>query len=173
MTRSKTITVATVLALPVVAVALAGCGGGSGGSVSPPKTSSGQAATVGVVNTSLGKILVNSKGRTLYLFQKDTGPTSTCTGACATNWPRLLPKGKPTIGSGANASLVGTSTRPDGKTQVTYNGHPVYLFSGDTKAGDTNGEGINAFGASWYALSSAGNKVTGSSNSGGSGYGYG
>jgi predicted lipoprotein with Yx(FWY)xxD motif len=175
MTRSKTITLATVLALPVVAITLAGCGGGgtSGGSVSPPKTSGGQPATVGVVNTGLGKVLVNSKGRTLYLFQKDTGSMSTCSGACAANWPPLLANGKPSIGSGANASLVGTSTRSDGKTQVTYNGHPVYTFSGDAKAGDTNGEGVNAFGGNWYALSGAGTKVSGSSNSGGSGYGYG
>jgi len=175
MTRSKTISVATILALPVAAVALAGCGGSgtSGGPVSPPKTSSGQPATVGVVNTGLGKVLVNSKGRTLYLFQKDAGPTSTCSGACAVDWPPLLANGKPTIGSGANASLVGTSTRPDGKTQVTYNGHPVYVFSGDQKAGDTNGEGVNAFGGNWYALSAAGTQVSPSSNSGGSGYGYG
>jgi predicted lipoprotein with Yx(FWY)xxD motif len=175
MTRSKSITVATVLALPVVAVALAGCGGSgsSGGSVSPPKTSSGGAATVGVVNTGLGKILVNSKGRTLYLFQKDVGSNSACSGACAVNWPPLLAKGKPTIGNGANASLVGTSIRSDGRTQVTYNGHPVYLFSGDKKAGDTNGEGVNAFGGNWYALSAAGTQVSSSSNSGGSGYGYG
>jgi predicted lipoprotein with Yx(FWY)xxD motif len=175
MTRSRTITVATVLALPLVAVALAGCGGSNSasGSPTPPKTSSGRPATVGIVNTGLGKILVNSKGRTLYLFQKDTGPKSTCLGACAANWPPLLATGKPTIGNGANASLVGTSMRPDGKTQVTYNGHPVYVFSGDNKAGDTNGQGINAFGGNWYALSAAGTRVSSSSNSGGSGYGYG
>jgi len=174
MTRRRNITVATVLALPLAAVALAGCGGSNSasGSPSPPKTSGGQPATVGIVNTGLGKILVNSKGRTLYLFQKDSGPKSTCLGACAANWPPLLATGKLTIGNGANASLVGTSMRTDGKTQVTYNGHPVYLFSGDNKAGDTNGEGINAFGANWYALSSAGTRVS-SSNSGGSGYGYG
>jgi predicted lipoprotein with Yx(FWY)xxD motif len=174
MTRSKTITVATVLALPVVAVALAGCGGSgsSGGSVNPPKTSSGGAATVGVVNTGLGKILVNSKARTLYLFQKDVGSNSACSGACAVNWPPLLAKGKPTIGNGANASLVGTSIRSDGRTQVTYNGHPVYLFSGDKKAGDTNGEGLNAFGGSWYAVSPSGSQVSGQASSSGGGNGY-
>jgi predicted lipoprotein with Yx(FWY)xxD motif len=173
MLRSKTTTVATVLALTVVASALAGCGGSSGGSASPPKTSSGAPATVGIANTDLGKILVNSKGRTLYLFQKDVGSTSSCSGACAANWPPLLENGKPTIGSGANASLVGTSMRQDGKTQLTYNGHPVYLFSGDAQAGDTNGEGVSAFGGNWYALSAAGTQVKSSSNSGGSGYGYG
>jgi len=77
----------------------------------------------------------------------------------------------PTIGSGANASLVSATTRPDGARQVTYNGHPLYLFKGDNKAGDTNGQGINAFGGYWYALSPTGDQVTGQpASSGGSGY---
>ena len=74
------------------------------------------------------------------------------------------------MGSGANASIVATSARSDGKPQVTYNGHPVYLFSGDQKPGDTSGQGVNAFGGLWYALSSAGNQVAASAPSSGLGY---
>ena len=136
----------------------------------PPKTANGQPATVGVANSGLGKILVDSQGRTLYLFQKDSGTKSACTGACASGWPPLRASGKPTVGSGANASMVGTTTRSDGKPQVTYNGHPLYLFQGDQKPGDTNGQGINAFGAAWFALSPAGNKVSGTGSRRGHGY---
>jgi predicted lipoprotein with Yx(FWY)xxD motif len=115
---------------------------------------------------------VSSKGLTLYLFQHDKGTTSACTGACTVNWPPLRTNGKPTAGSGANASLLGTSMRSDGKPQVTYHGHPVYLFTGDSKAGNTNGQGVNAFGGLWYVLSPKGNEVTTStSSSGGGGYG--
>jgi predicted lipoprotein with Yx(FWY)xxD motif len=119
----------------------------------------GRPATVGVRNDNLGTILVNSQGHTLYLFQKDSGTQSACTGACASAWPPLRVNGKPTVGSGADSSLVGTATRSDGKPQVTYNGHCLYLYVNDTNAGDTNGEGLNAFGGSWFALDSAGNQV--------------
>ena len=161
MTRRRHIGfLATLTALPLTVVALAGCGGGSKASTpASPTTANGAPATVGVANVGLGKILVNSHGRTLYLFQKDSGTTSACSGACAVNWPPLRANGKPTLGSGADSSLVGTTMRSDGKPQVTYNGHPLYLFSGDAKAGDTNGEGVNAFGGLWYAVSPAGNQV--------------
>jgi predicted lipoprotein with Yx(FWY)xxD motif len=158
-------------ALLLLALAVAGCGGGSDSAT--PTTSSGSSATIGVANEGdLGKILVDSQGRTLYMFQKDSGTASTCSGACAVNWPPLRVSGKPTEGSGASASLVGTTKRPDGKSQVTYNGHPLYLFKGDKEPGDTNGEGLNAFGGSWYALSASGDQVTPPANSGGGGYGY-
>jgi predicted lipoprotein with Yx(FWY)xxD motif len=153
---------ATLAALPLTLVALAGCGGGGNkASTTPaaPKTANGAPATVGVANVGLGKILVNSRGRTLYLFQKDSGATSACSGRCALDWPPLRASGRPTLGSGADSSLVGTTTRSDGKPQVTYSGHPLYLFSGDATAGDTNGEGASAFGGLWYAVSPAGNKV--------------
>jgi predicted lipoprotein with Yx(FWY)xxD motif len=182
MTRSRPITfLATAAVIPLTAVAVAGCGGSSnngGGSASaaPPKTASGRTATVGVDNNSnLGKILVDSQGRTLYLFKKDSGTKSACSGACATAWPPLRTSGKPTVGSGAKASMVGTSTRSDGKPQVTYNGHPLYLYQGDSKAGDANGQGLTAFGGGWFALSPAGSQVSGnasSSSGGGGGNGY-
>ena len=155
----------------------AGCGSGGGsnasGSSAPPKTANPASATVGVANDNLGEVLVDSRGRTLYLFRRDSGTKSTCTGACATNWPPLRATGKPTVGGGANASIVGTSTRSDGKPQVTYNGHPLYLYQGDGKAGDTNGQGINGFGAPWYVVSPSGSVITAaSSSSGGGSNGY-
>jgi predicted lipoprotein with Yx(FWY)xxD motif len=167
MTRGRPVAfLATLAVLPLTVVALAGCGGGSKASPpAAPKTANGAPATVGVANVGLGKILVNSHGRTLYLFQKDSGGTSACYGACAVNWPPLRASGKPTLGSGADRSLVGTTARSDGKPQVTYNGHPLYLFSGDAKAGDTNGEGVRTFGGTWYAVSPAGNQVVGSAPS--------
>jgi len=158
--------------LLLAALAVAGCGGGGSSSSGPPTTPSGAAATVGVSNEGLGNILVNSQGRTLYLFTRDSGTMSECSGACAVNWPPLKATGKPTIGSGANASLTSTTSRPGGGKQVTYNGHPLYLFKGDKSPGDTNGQGLNAFGGSWYALSAAGDKVTKQPSGSGGGYGY-
>jgi predicted lipoprotein with Yx(FWY)xxD motif len=152
-------------------LAVAGCGGASA-SPAHPTTKEGRPATIGVAKEGLGQILVNSQGRTLYLFKKDTGAMSTCTGACAVNWPPLRAKGTPTIGNGATASLVGTSLRSDGRPQVTYNGHPLYLFVNDKTAGDTNGEGLTAFGGSWFAVSGAGNQVSGQSSTPSGGYGY-
>jgi predicted lipoprotein with Yx(FWY)xxD motif len=104
------------------------------------------------------------------MFGKDAGTKSACYGACAQNWPPLRSTGKPTAGSGADASLLGTTSRTDGKPQITYNGHPVYQFSSDSNSGDTNGEGINAFGGIWYALSASGNQVVGTPSNSGGGY---
>jgi predicted lipoprotein with Yx(FWY)xxD motif len=175
MIRSKTINfLAGAAAISLIAIA-AGCGGGGGGATAattPPKTASGHSATLGTASEgNLGTVLIDSSGRTLYMFQKDTGTKSACFGACASAWPPLRASGKPTVGSGANASMVGTTPRSDGKPQVTYNGHPVYLFSGDKSPGDTNGEGVSAFGGSWFALSPSGNQVSApAQSSGGGGY---
>jgi predicted lipoprotein with Yx(FWY)xxD motif len=137
--------------------------------------SSGSASSGAVVKTattSLGTILVNAKGRTLYMFLKDKTNKSNCSGQCATFWPPLLTSGKPTAKGGAKASLLGTTKRAGGKLQVTYKGHPLYTYSLDKKAGQTAGEAVNAFGAHWYAVSPSGAKVT-SSSGGGGGYGGG
>jgi hypothetical protein len=91
---------------------------------------------------------------------EDTGTKSACFGECATDWPPVRVSGKPTAGSGVKASLLGTTKRSDGKAQVAYNGHPLYLFEGDHNPGDTNGQAITAFGAAWYTVSPAGNQVT-------------
>jgi predicted lipoprotein with Yx(FWY)xxD motif len=158
MSRRSITFLSSAAVLLLVALAVAGCGGS--GSAAPPTTKDGRPATFGVANEGLGKILVNTQGRTLYLFNKDSGTQSTCTGACAVNWPPFGANGTPVVGSGANASIVGTTTRSDGKPQITYKGHPLYLFVQDRKAGDTNGEGLTAFGGSWFAVSPTGNQVS-------------
>jgi predicted lipoprotein with Yx(FWY)xxD motif len=144
----------TVFALAaVVAVALgAGIATAAAGPSSPAK--------VGVRSTSLGKILVNGKGVSLYLFEKDKKGKSACSGACAKAWPPLLTKGAPKASGGAVASKLGTTKRSDGTRQVTYNGHPLYTFIKDkNKAGSTAGEGVDAFGAEWYVVGTKGSKI--------------
>ena len=170
MTRRTSVAVLAGAAALVLTLAIAGCGGSN--NTATPTTANGSAATIGVANDNLGDVLVNSQGRTLYLFQKDSGTKSACTGACAAAWPPLRANGKPTVGNGADASLVGTTRRSDGKPEVTYNGHPLYLFVKDQTAGDTNGEGVNAFGGNWYAVSPAGDQVSAPPANPGGGYGY-
>ena len=173
MTRTRPITfLASAAVIPLVALAVAACGGGGAATASPPKTSTGASATLGVASSSLGSILVNSTGRTLYLFKADVGAKSACTGACATAWPPLLATGTPTAGTGLTASKLATITRSDGTQQVTYNGHPVYLFIKDKKPGQTTGQGVTAFGAAWYALTPAGNQISTQPTTSGGGYGY-
>jgi predicted lipoprotein with Yx(FWY)xxD motif len=172
MTRHRPITfLASAAVIPLIALTVAACGGGGAATAaSPPKTSSGTSATVGVANSSLGSVLVNSSGRTLYLFKADVGARSACSGACAVAWPPLAATGKPTAGTGLTASKLGTITRSDGTQQVTYNGHPLYLFVKDTKPGQTTGQGVTAFGAAWFALTPSGSQASApASSSGGTG----
>jgi predicted lipoprotein with Yx(FWY)xxD motif len=110
-------------------------------------------------SSGLGRILVDGRGRTLYLFEKDKHGKSACAGSCAAFWPPLITSGKPLATAGAKTSLLGTTKRADGRLQVTYNHHPLYTFVRDTKKGQTNGEGVNAFGAGWDAVSASGAKV--------------
>ena len=121
--------------------------------------SKGSAAIVHVAQSKLGRILVDNHGRTLYLFENDRRGKSSCNGACAKAWPPLLASGKPHAGAGAKASLLGTTKRSDGRRQLTYNGHPLYTFVKDIDRGQTNGEEVDAFGAEWYVVSSAGAKI--------------
>lgn len=110
--------------------------------------------------THLGRILVDRLGRTLYLFEKDhSRRSSTCSGACAQAWPPVTTTGTPVAGRGVSASKIGTFRRASGKRQVTYNGHPLYRYVGDSRPGDTNGQGSRAFGAGWYVMNAAGRKV--------------
>lgn len=159
--RRRNLVVGSALAVPVTAIAIAGCGGSGNANASPHAGSAKNGATVNVRNTKLGNVLVDSQGRTLYLFEKDKTSNSTCTGACASVWPPFRSSGKPKAGAGVKASLLGTTSRSDGKPELTYNGHPLYYYTGDQKAGDTNGEGLDQFGAEWYVLSPAGNKIEG------------
>jgi predicted lipoprotein with Yx(FWY)xxD motif len=116
-------------------------------------------ATVATAHSKLGRIIVDGRGRTLYLFEKDRHMRSACYGACATYWPPLLTHGKPIAAHGARTSLLGMTRRRDGHEQVTYAGHPLYRYIQDTKPGQTNGEGLHFFGGGWDALSPAGKKI--------------
>jgi predicted lipoprotein with Yx(FWY)xxD motif len=132
------------------------------------------AAVVKVRATGLGRVLTDSRGFTLYLFLADRSGKSACNGSCASFWPALVTTGKPRVGAGAKAGLLGTTKRRNGQLQVTYAGHPLYRFALDRKAGQTSGEGLKDFGAHWYAVSAAGKKVVKlASSSGGSGSGGG
>jgi predicted lipoprotein with Yx(FWY)xxD motif len=131
------------------------------------------AARVSLRTTSLGKILVNAQGKTLYLFAPDKSGKSSCYGSCASYWPPLLSTGKPTAGAGVKAAMLGVTTRKDGKHQVTYNGHPLYTYVGDSAAGKTSGEGLNLSGGLWWVVSSAGKAVKNTSSSSGGGGGGG
>jgi predicted lipoprotein with Yx(FWY)xxD motif len=156
-------------ALAVAGVLAAGCGGngsGSGGGGiygggGPAPTGGGPTgvATVTAASTKLGMILVDGSGRTLYLFEKDQPDQSACAGGCAAAWPVDHSSGTPKAGSGVKTSLLGTITRSDNTTQVTYNHHPLYYYSGDSQAGQQNGQGLNAFGAAWFVVAPAGGKV--------------
>jgi predicted lipoprotein with Yx(FWY)xxD motif len=165
MTGSRPTRFITSLVAIATALAVAACGStGRKTTSSATATSAGaRSAAVQVRNTSLGDILVDAQGRTLYLFKADSAVASACDGACAAAWPPLLAHGNPSVTGGVNASLVSTIQRPSGALQLTYNGHPLYLYVADQKPGDVNGQGVTAFGAPWYALSPAGNQVSSSS----------
>ena len=119
------------------------------------------ATQVNIAKSQFGRILVDSKGITLYDFPPDKGTSSVCYGACAALWPPLIAKGKPLAGPGVRASLLGTTKRKDGKREVTYNGHPLYYFVTDRKPGQTTGQGLNQFGGPWWVLTPAGKEVHG------------
>jgi len=158
---------ALIALTPVAAaVAIAGCGGGGGGGgyakaspTAPTKASGSTPPTIALAPSKFGKILVGPNGRTLYDFVADKGTMSTCYGACASLWPPLTVSGVPKAGPGVSASLLGTTKRTDGTTEVTYNGHPLYYFVSDTQRGDTTGQAINQFGAPWYVLTAKGTEI--------------
>jgi predicted lipoprotein with Yx(FWY)xxD motif len=163
------------------AVALAGCGSSSkttatarpSGAASPaPSNASAvtpvaQGGSEGAPGLSLrpseyGKVIFDANRRPIYLFAADHGTTSTCYGVCASAWPPLLTKGTPGVGTGLNAKLLGTTTRKDGSTQVTYSGHPLYYYSGDTP-GKITCQAQNMHGGFWYIVNADGsaNKAKG------------
>jgi predicted lipoprotein with Yx(FWY)xxD motif len=157
-----------IAAAALSGAALVAAAFGDTSSAAPPRATNG--ALVALGKTALGKVLVDARGRTLYLFEKDKRGMSACYGACATYWPPLLSPAQARPGSGVRASLLGVTRRTNGKRQVTYAGHPLYTFVGDTKAGQTTGEGSNNFGATWDALAASGRAVEpAASDSGGSG----
>ncbi|MDO9485583.1 MAG: hypothetical protein Q7K25_05945 [Actinomycetota bacterium] len=118
--------------------------------------------------TSVGKVLVDSKGKTLYVFAADSAGKSTCTGACAQAWPPALATAK-NLGRAADVKAKLTVIkRSDGKTQLAINGLPAYTFSGDAASGQANGQGMNASGGLWWVMAPTGTplKSTASSGSG-------
>lgn len=173
-----------LLSLVAFALVVAGCGGGgSNGSTASESSASGKGGgTLSTASISgLGAVLVDSEGLTVYMFAKDNGTASSCYGACAQGWPPVIAEGKPTAGEGATSSQLGTTKRKDGSMQVTYAGHPLYTYAGDTAPGEANGNESTAFGGKWSALDEAGEVVAGtaaggaeeeSSESSSGGYGY-
>ena len=179
--------------LAALAIALSACASSS--SSTPPTTAattpaattpaagaaassgSSSGSTVGTMTISGTAVLTNASGKTLYWFAPDTSTTSKCTGSCATFWPPV--SGPVTAGSGVTGTL-GTITRTDGTKQATYDGHPLYTFSGDTAAGQAKGNGLNASGGLWYEMEVSGatpaaqpaGGATSTATSGGGGYGY-
>src|SRR6266540_3139407 len=150
-------TMTRVVVVLTVAAMLGVIGFLAAGSVARSATETN--ATVSLRKTTLGLILVNSRGHTLYLFAKDRNGKSACSGSCARFWPPLLSTGTPTAGRGVKRSLLGTTRRSNGSRQVTYNRHPLYTYALDKRAGQTTGEGNSAFGAKWYAVSARGTAV--------------
>jgi predicted lipoprotein with Yx(FWY)xxD motif len=177
--RKRTTYMFALLAL-VGAVVIAGCGGGGSSSSSSEtetssggesaSTSSGGSGTIaGAEVSGLGQVLVDSEGMTVYEFTVDKGTTSECYGACEAAWPPVTASGKPTAGEGAMSSALGTTKRKDGTMQVTYEGHPLYTFTGDTAPGEANG---NEDEGTWFVLDEAGSAVKGTATAaaaGGSG----
>ena len=134
-------------------------------SSAPAAGSSASASTTGTVITthvgSAGTFLTNGSGDTVYLWAKDGMNMSACSGACASAWPPVPATGTLTATGGAKASDLGTITRSDGTKQVTYDGHPLYYFVGDSAAGQTNGQGSDNFGAKWWLVAPSGAEITG------------
>jgi predicted lipoprotein with Yx(FWY)xxD motif len=143
-----------------LAVALAAAGVAAAAAVTQSSSSAAAArATAGKVTlhkTKIGRVLATSSGRTLYLFMADKHGKSACYGQCATFWPPLMKKGKVRAGAGVKAKLLGTTKRKNGKAQVTYKGHPLYLFKLDKGAGQIKGQRQNFYGGQWYALNPTG-----------------
>ena len=168
MNKIRTPIGALVLAATALAAAVLG-GTSSAASQKAPK-----GTLVSIHKTALGNILADARGHTLYLFEKDKNRMSSCNGACIAYWPAVITGAKPRAGAGARASLLGTTKRSDGRRQVTYAGHPLYTFAGDSKAGQTTGEGLTDFGAAWDAIAPNGRQIEAdASASGASGIGQG
>lgn len=135
------------------------------GSTSSTAPASASAAAETVITThtgSAGEFLTDKAGRAVYLWEGDKKDKSNCSGGCTSVWPPVLATGTLTAAGAAHGSDLSTITRSGGSKQVTYDGHPLYYFSGDSAPGQTNGEGINGFGAKWWLVAPAGTAITSS-----------
>jgi predicted lipoprotein with Yx(FWY)xxD motif len=173
MTRTLRISIAALLAALVAAAAVAAL-------ASTSTAAKAKSPTLKLRNTSYGKIVVDKNGRTLYAFGHDKKDKSRCSGQCAGFWPPATAPKHPTVATGISKSKLKVIKRGDGTKQLSYNGHPLYRYSGDGKPGDTNGENLTAFGGKWDVLSKSGAIVTkppstssGGGGGGGGGYPYG
>jgi predicted lipoprotein with Yx(FWY)xxD motif len=160
-----------------IAVIVFAVGGGS--AKTPQSRTVPPGSAISIRSTSLGKTLVDANGRTLYLFEGDTRNLSRLSSAGLSVWPRFIATGPVKAVNGAQASKLGTISSPSGVRQVTYNGHPLYYYVGDSKPGSTRGQRLNEFGALWYVLGPSGNAVTSATStvkaapaSGAPSYGY-
>src|SRR5690349_3399470 len=155
--------VALVAVAAVVAIMATGCGSSksatAASSSASSSSSSGSGPAIKTRTTSLGTFLVDGQGRTLYMFEADKKNMSNCPSSCLSIWPGMTEKGMPTVSGGVDAAKLGTAKAADGSTLVTYNGWPLYNYVGDQKPGDTNGQGLNQFGAKWYVVSPKGSKI--------------
>jgi predicted lipoprotein with Yx(FWY)xxD motif len=144
------------IAAAALVVGLAGVGTDySSAETAQPKAGG---TAVRTASSRFGRILVDGRGRTLYLFEKDARGKSRCFGTCAVYWPPLLAPGHVSLGPGLERSLVGVTKRGSAK-QVTYGGHPLYRFAGDSRPGQTTGQNLHDFGAGWYVVSPGGRKI--------------
>ena len=155
------------LGVPVAAGLLAAACGTAAGSTTgstaagtPASSGSTTATVIESHHGSAAPFLTNSSGRAVYLWAADSMNKSMCSGACAQAWPPVTSKGQVTAANGAKAADLGTITRSDGTKQVTYLGHPLYYFAGDSGPGQTNGQGSDSFGAKWWLVAPAGTKIT-------------
>jgi predicted lipoprotein with Yx(FWY)xxD motif len=156
---ARTLTATVAVALVAVA-AIAALVVPAGASATPDAHAS-RAQKIQLRHTSLGNVIVDSSGFTLYRFSKDTGKQNMClkTSECSTTWPALETSGQPTVGPGLKASLVSTIALPGGKRQVTYAGHPLYRYAAGTERGETSYAGVKQFGGTWFAVSASGSTV--------------
>jgi predicted lipoprotein with Yx(FWY)xxD motif len=157
--RHHAMTTGAAVVCALLAGAAVGCSDDEGSDSLPSEPPAPQ--TVSASPDQLGDILVDGKGRTLYLFEADTASRSACVGQCIDVWPPLLVTDGPEAGHGIRRRLLGRVHRGDGDTQVTYGGHPLYLYVGDEQPGDTNGQALEQFGAKWFVLGGSGRRITG------------
>jgi predicted lipoprotein with Yx(FWY)xxD motif len=167
---------AVVMGAIGLALLAAGCGGAI-------PSSNGGPATLKMTSSALGRFLVDGRGQSLYLFEKDEGAESYCTSACAAVWPAFETSSKPHAASGVDSAALGTIKRDDGEMQVTYHGHPLYYYAADASTpGKSKGEAATQFGAEWYLVDARGETVeektpeskpqSGTGTDGGGGGGY-
>ena len=159
MRRFVALAAVAIVAAAVIVISASGGGSKQTASASGRAPTGKAPASVALRRSSLGSILVDSQGRTLYLFEADKAGMSACSGGCASVWPPLMATGTPQAGAGVQAAKLGTIAGSGGGRQVSYNGHPLYTFAGDAKAGDTTGQALDQFGAKWYVVDARGDKI--------------